>query len=138
MLLVTLEMMTEEDSVELLKRWKMGDERAAQALFDRYVERLIGLARNRLSERMRRRVEPEDVVQSAYRSFFKKAGDGRYSLDRSGDLWKLLAAITVSKVRGQVEFHTAQKRGVYDEESVVAADDEYHIRPRSSCKRSHS
>ena len=52
----------EQDSVELLARWKRGDETAATELFDRYVNRLISLARSRLSERMQRRVEPEDVV----------------------------------------------------------------------------
>ena len=66
---------------------------------------------------MQRRVEPEDIVQSAYRSFFRRAGD-RYELEKSGDLWRLLAAITISKLRGQVEFHTAKKRGVYLEQSV--------------------
>lgn len=118
-----------EDSVELLARWREGDELAATKLFERYVNRLVGLAKSRLSERMRRRVEPEDVVQSAYRSFFRKASDEIYTLEKSGDLWKLMAAITVSKVRGQVEFHTAQKRGVYTEESVGAAGSAYQVNP---------
>lgn len=111
------EIVRDEDSIDLLRRWKNGDGDAAQVLFDRYVDRLVGLARTRLSSRMQRRVEPEDIVQSAYRSFFRKAGDGRYALEQSGDLWKLLATLTVSKVRGQVEFHSARKRAVYDEES---------------------
>ena len=119
----------EEDSVELLARWKNGDETAATELFDRYVNRLIGLARSKLSDKMRRRVEPEDVVQSAYRSFFRKAGGDQYTLENSGDLWKLMAAITVSKVRGQVEFHTAKKRGVYTEESVAGQAADFHINP---------
>jgi DNA-directed RNA polymerase specialized sigma24 family protein len=50
------------------------------------------------------------VVQSAYRSFFTGARAGRYSLRRSGDLWRLLAAITLHKVQRQVEHHTAGKR----------------------------
>lgn len=119
----------EENSVDLLARWKDGDESAATELFDRYVNRLVGLARSRLSERMKRRVEPEDIVQSAYRSFFRKAGDDRYTLEKSGDLWKLMAAITVSKVRGQVEFHTAKKRHVYDEASIGANDSGYRVAP---------
>lgn len=119
----------EEDSVELLARWKGGDESAATELFDRYVNRLVGLARSQLSDRMKRRVEPEDVVQSAYRSFFRKAGNDRYTLEKSGDLWKLMAAITVSKVRGQVEFHTAQKRGIYTEESLGPTDSDYRVNP---------
>ena len=122
--------MSDEDSVDLLARWKGGDEGAASELFDRYVNRLVGLARNKLSDRMQRRVEPEDVVQSAYRSFFRKAGEEHYTLERSGDLWKLLATITVSKVRGQVEFHTAKKRGVYSEESV-GGNSEFRVHPEA-------
>lgn len=122
-------MTEEQDSVELLARWRRGDETAAAELFDRYVNRLISLARSRLSEKMKRRVEPEDVVQSAYRSFFRKADGGRYTLEKSGDLWKLMAAITVSKVRGQVEFHTAQKRGVYTEESLGPSDIGSRVNP---------
>ena len=122
--------MSEEDSIELLKRWENGDEQAAQAMFDRYVDRLVGLARTRLSNRMKRRVEPEDVVQSAYRSFFRKAGEGMFTLDKSGDLWRLLATITVMKVRGQVEFHTAQKRGIYAEASTDGKSD-FRVHPEA-------
>lgn len=104
-----------EQSIRLLQRFREGDEQAAQELFERYVNRLVSLARVRLSDRMKRRVEPEDVVQSVYRSFFRKAGEGHFAIDKSGDLWKLLAKITILKVRGQVEFHTAQKRGIYTE-----------------------
>ena len=123
--------MDDETSVELLSRWKGGDEQAAALLFDRYVNQLIALARNRLSEPMRRRVEPEDIVQSAYRSFFRRAGDDRYTLQNSGDLWKLMAAITITKLRGQVEFHTAKKRGVYSEESIVASHSNYGVGPQA-------
>ena len=105
-------MTTEDQSVDLLRRFREGDELAAQQLFDRYVQRLVVLARTRLSDRMKRRVEPEDVVQSVYRSFFRKAGEGHFTLGKSGDLWSLLATITIMKVRGQVEFHTAKKRGI--------------------------
>lgn len=108
-----------EQSIKLLQRYRDGDETAATEIFERYVNRLCALARTRLSNRMQRRVEAEDVVQSAYRSFFRRAGD-QYALEKQGDLWRLLAAITVNKVRGAVEFHTAKKRGVYLEESMAA------------------
>jgi RNA polymerase sigma-70 factor (ECF subfamily) len=77
---------------------------------------------------MKRRVEAEDVVQSAYRSFFRRAGD-HYVLEKEGDLWRLLAAITINKVRGQVEYHTAKKRGVYLEESMKADQSVIRVRP---------
>ena len=122
--------MDSETSIQLLQRWREGDETAATELFERYVNRLCALARTRLSERMKRRVEREDIVQSAYRSFFRKAGD-HYSLEKSGDLWRLLAAITINKVRGQVEFHTAQKRGIYAEESMLAEQGLLRVTPEA-------
>lgn len=64
---------------------------------------------------MQQKLDPEDVVQSAYRSFFRHAQGGRYELKRSGDLWRLLAAITMNKVKGQVEFHRAAKRSIDQE-----------------------
>ena len=102
--------MTDDESLELLARWKNGDEQAATEIFERYLARLTALARSRLSKKVRAVVDPEDVVQSAYRSFFRHAGDGRFTLKRGGDLWSLLAAITVHKVLRQVEFHGADKR----------------------------
>lgn len=99
-------------SADLMMRWRDGDQQAARELFLRYAERLLALARSRLSAKLARHVDPEDVVQSAYRSFFVGARDGRYILERSGDLWRLLVAITVHKIHGQVERHTAGKRAI--------------------------
>lgn len=119
----------DELSINLLQRWRDGDESAATEIFERYVNRLCALARTRLSNRMKRRVEAEDVVQSAYRSFFRRAGEN-YALKKQGDLWRLLAAITINKVRGQVEFHTAKKRGIYLEESMMADQSRIRVSPQ--------
>jgi RNA polymerase sigma factor (sigma-70 family) len=100
----------EESSAELMERWRGGDQRAAGELVERYTERLLALARSRLSTSLARHIDPEDVLQSAYRSFFVGTRDGRYVLQRSGDLWRLLAAITLHKLHHQVERHTARKR----------------------------
>lgn len=89
-----------------------GDDEAATAIFDRYVQRLLALARSRLGTSLRRRIDPEDVVQSAYRSFFLRAETGDFQLIRSGDLWRILARTTLNKLYGQVERHTAAKRSV--------------------------
>ena len=102
--------MPSADSRELLAHFQAGDSTAAKRIFDRYVERLIALAAARLAPSLRRRVDPEDVVQSAYRSFFVHAQDGEYALRRAGDLWRLLASITLHKLHGQVERHTAGRR----------------------------
>lgn len=114
--------MPDNESAELLERFRAGDERAAEQLFNRFAGRLIALAASKLSEKLARRLDAEDVVQSAYRSFFRGARDGRYVLQRSGELWSLLVSITLHKLQHQAERHTAGKRGVDREETPEAAD----------------
>src|SRR5262249_5168287 len=106
-------------SAELMARWREGDEDAAGELFRRYAERLLALARSRLSARLARHVDPEDVVQSAYKSFFTGARDGRFALRRSGDLWRLLVAITLHKLQRQAERLAAGKRAVARERQLA-------------------
>jgi RNA polymerase sigma-70 factor (ECF subfamily) len=108
----------DEASAELVVRWREGDEQAADELFRRYAGRLLALAQSRLSNKLALRVDAEDVVQSVYRSFFMHARAGRYVFERSGDLWKLLVAITLNKVRGQAEYHAAEKRDVARDQPV--------------------
>src|SRR5271163_4177723 len=92
----------DERSDDLVARWRAGDQRAATELFHRYASRLILFVRSRLSGRIARRLDPEDVVQSAYRSFFGGTRDGRYVPHRGGDLWQLLVVITLHKLQLQV------------------------------------
>ena len=106
---------SEPKSHELLKKYQAGESEAAAAIFDRYVDRLIALARKRIGPKLKRRVDPEDVVQSAYRSFFVHAKDHAYQLTRSGDLWRLLASTTLNKLYGQIEKQTAEKRTIHRE-----------------------
>ena len=109
----------EDESIVLLNRFRGGDADAAEDLFHRYVDRLVALASSRLSTRVARRVDAEDVVQSVYGSFFERARAGQYALERSGDLWRLLAGITVNKVLGQVERHQQQKRDFKREQPLT-------------------
>lgn len=114
--------LTDFKSRVLLEQVRQGNEQAATELFDRFVDRMIDLARSRISPRLARRLDPEDVVQSAYRSFFRNARAGRYDLRESGDLWRLLAAITLNKVRMQTRRHTAQKRAIGAEEKATGSE----------------
>jgi len=101
-----------EPTAEILERYRQGDEQAAAELFARYLDRLTRLARSRLSPKLAARIDPEDVVLSAYRSFFIGARDGRFSLHRSGDLWRLLVSITLHKLFRQARRHRANARSV--------------------------
>lgn len=111
-------------SRELLLRFQAGEDAAAGEVFDRYVAKLLKLTRRRISPKLARRIDPDDVVQSAYRSFFVHARDGDYVVRRAGDLWRLLVAITFNKLYGQVEIHTAQRRDIKREQTHDTTDSE--------------
>lgn len=100
----------EQTSAELLDELRDGSESAAEIVFDRYVDRLTRLARGRLSGRLARRIDAEDVVQSAWRSFFVAARNGRFELPHRGDLWRLLVRITLHKLSRQSARHQAERR----------------------------
>jgi RNA polymerase sigma-70 factor (ECF subfamily) len=123
--------MSDDDSIRLLERYRQGDQQAADELFRRYVGRLTALAQKRLSSRLARRVDPDDIVQSAYRSFFRGAGDGAFSLQESGDLWRLLVVITLNKLRRQVERHSAGKRAMNTEQSFAGDASMFALRPEA-------
>lgn len=99
-------------SADLLARWRAGDQTAAEEIFRRYFERLLALAQSRLSGRLARRIDPEDVVQAAYCCFFLAARQGRFAFSDRGDLWRLLVSITLHKLRQSTEYHAAGKRSV--------------------------
>jgi RNA polymerase sigma factor (sigma-70 family) len=99
-------------SLVLLERLRRGDELAAEALFSRYFKRLTALARSRLSHRLARRTDPEDIVMSVYRSFFVGARAGCFTLSRGGDLWRLLSSITTHKLLRKARREQADRRSV--------------------------
>ena len=113
---------TDFTSVILLERFREGDERAADALFARYFDRLTALARTRFASRLKRRTDPEDIVMSVYRSFFVGARAGRFTLRRGGDLWRLLAAITRHKLSRQLRHATADCRSLDIEVPIEDVD----------------
>jgi DNA-directed RNA polymerase specialized sigma24 family protein len=113
----------DESSVELLAKYRKGDEQAADELFRRYVSRLTVLARARIARKIARRFDAEDVVLSAYRSFFVRAREGQFSLARSGDLWRLLVGIVLKKLYHQAAHHTADRRSIDREQPLPDGGD---------------
>lgn len=114
--------MADTPSAELLERfYRDHDEAAAEELFHRYAGRLTALARSRLSQALAKRVDAEDVVQSAYRSFFLLAREGKVLLRETGDLWRLLVRITLRKVYRNARRHRAECRSVEREHSLPEA-----------------
>jgi RNA polymerase sigma-70 factor (ECF subfamily) len=114
--------MAEMRADELLARWRAGDQSAATELFRRYAARLVALAEKRLPAKLARIVDAEDVVQSAYRSFFADAREGHFELSNGADLWQLLATITLHKVYRKVRSHSTQKRSLQREQAFGSED----------------
>ena len=116
--------MVDDPTARLLARCRAGDQQAADELFRRHVDQLIALARSRLSTRLAQRVDGEDVVQSAYRSFFVGVREGRYALERGGDLWRLLVALTLHKLHRQARRNRAGKRAIEREVHLQHLDND--------------
>jgi DNA-directed RNA polymerase specialized sigma24 family protein len=104
--------MTMDDTVQWLHRFTVGDEAAVVALWDRYHERLLQLARQRLGDRHRRSADEEDVALSAFKSFCLGAAAGVFpNLEDRQSVWKLLVTLTLRKANAELRRQFAAKRG---------------------------
>src|SRR4051812_12530761 len=103
-------MPTSPEEQALVDLWRQGDQEAARAIVDRYLARLLQLARRHISQRLAGRVDPEDIVQSVFRTFFCRLKEGQFVFADQDDLCKLLVRITLHKTLRQVAFHKAAKR----------------------------
>jgi RNA polymerase sigma factor (sigma-70 family) len=111
---------TEDRWQKLIQGLRTGERQATQDFWDQYGGLLQQVAEKHLAAGLRRRVGPEDVVQSACRTFLRRAKGGEFRLEDSEGLWRLLCAITLTKIREQARFHLRQKRGL-DQEAPLEA-----------------
>src|SRR5262249_27188061 len=68
------------------------------------------------------RLDPEDVVQSAFRTFFRRSARGEFRIGSSGQLWRLLVKITVLKTWAKNRYHSAGRRDVRAENRAATDD----------------
>jgi DNA-directed RNA polymerase specialized sigma24 family protein len=91
---------------------KAGDSAGAHKLWERYFQRLVGLARKKLQDKPRRAADEEDVALSAFASFCRRAEQGHFPQIQDRDnLWRLLFVLTVRKALNRVKHESRQKRG---------------------------
>ena len=96
---------------------------SSRAVFELFTRRLIGLARNHLNIQLQNKVDPEDIVQSAYKSFFLRYGDEAVSAQKLDSLWSLLSLITLRKCADRVRHYTADRRNVAREARGEATEE---------------
>ena len=94
-----------------LRPLQEGDPDAVERLWQRYFQRLIDLARKKLRA-LPHREAAEDVALSAFDSFCRGAGRGRFPqlVDRQ-NLWRLLVVITARKATRYKRDANRHKRG---------------------------
>jgi RNA polymerase sigma factor (sigma-70 family) len=98
------------DDRELLDRIRQHDEAAERALFQRYYDRLLRFARGKMNLRLQT-VEPaSDVALSAMKSVLLGIPLGRVEVGSRGDLWPLLVAVTLNKIRSRWRRHSGPRR----------------------------
>ena len=108
---------------DFLARLHSRDDAAAQELFGRFAHQLIALALRHIDARLRHKVDPEDVVQSVYKSFFIRYGDGNLNVVNWNSLWGLLTLITVRKCAERAAYHRAECRDAAREVSLQRGDE---------------
>jgi RNA polymerase sigma-70 factor, ECF subfamily len=106
-----------------LARLHQGDDAAARELFGRFTHQLVALALRHIDAGLRPKVDPEDVVQSAYKSFFLRYGGGNLEVVNWNSLWGLLTLITVRKCAERAAYHRAERRDAAREVSPPGGEE---------------
>ncbi|MBI1187739.1 MAG: RNA polymerase subunit sigma-24 [Alphaproteobacteria bacterium] len=105
----------------VMDRLRLGDADAATEVFRKFVRRLVALAARQFPARIHDRADPEDVVQSVFRSFFARQARGQFALEDWEALWALLTVMTVRKCAHRRDYLFAARRDVRRE--TVRADE---------------
>lgn len=111
------------DWERLIAGLQQGDADVLKSFYAEYGPMLRTIADSRLAPGMRRRFDADDVIQSTFRTFFRRAQVGYFQFEDNQRLWNLLCAITLTKLREKARFHQRQSRGVGREVPVDAGDD---------------
>jgi RNA polymerase sigma-70 factor (ECF subfamily) len=93
-----------------MARLRSGEDDAAREVFERFAARLVAMARGRFNRLLARKVDPEDVVQSAFKSFFARHRAGELDAGGWDGLWNLLTLITLRKCADRAKYFLADRR----------------------------
>ncbi|TWU44000.1 RNA polymerase sigma factor [Novipirellula aureliae] len=110
------------DFHSIRKSLQEGESVAARKLFDEYSCKLIHLASQNIHPALLKRFDGEDVVQSVFRTFFRRQEEGSFQIEHSQQLWQLLVTLTLCKTRSHARKHTAEKRNAATEQLLSASD----------------
>jgi RNA polymerase sigma-70 factor (ECF subfamily) len=108
---------------EFMDQLQRRDGKAAQELFSRFARQLIALAQQHINAGLRHKVDPEDVAQSTFKSFFQRYGEKDLAAVNWNSLWGLLALIAVRKCAERAAYHRAERRDPVREAAAPREED---------------
>jgi RNA polymerase sigma-70 factor (ECF subfamily) len=107
------------DSLAFQGGLRQDDCDAVQRLFDAYSRRLVNLAGKNIHPALLKRFDGEDVVQSVFRTFFRRHEAGGFQIEHSQQLWQLLVTLTLRKTRSHARKHTAARRDAQADRAIT-------------------
>lgn len=110
--------MADQSFADVMAQLRAGDKTAAAQVFNRFANRLVALARSRLGPSLRQKMDPEDVLQSVFRSFFVRQAGDQVQADSWDSLWGMLVVMAVRKCGRRVTHFRAAKRDIRREVSA--------------------
>jgi RNA polymerase sigma-70 factor (ECF subfamily) len=102
---------------------------AARIIWERFAPRLKLLVRRHLDNRIFRREDEHDVLQSMFASFCAGQCRGSKAPASREELWKLLVRITMCKVVNTAHRHLAERRDIRRERGEPRAGPDDHRFP---------
>jgi RNA polymerase sigma factor (sigma-70 family) len=101
---------------QLIQQFQSGDpvhrEESARQLWERYLPRLLVLARRHLDHRVRAYENEEDVALSVGKSIFNRLERGDFDLTGRDDLWALLVRVVKNKACNAADRYFCDKRDI--------------------------
>ena len=113
----------------LLRHLRNGKVDASTRLYLRYFRRLNALTARQISKELARRIDPEDIVQSVFRTFFRRAARGDFDVPEGQEIWGLLLVIALNKARDTRDREHAARRDARKTSGGGAFDRAIESRP---------
>lgn len=101
-----------EDTRLLVNKAKQGNTEALQTLFTRYYERIRPLVRARLGQELRKKIETDDIIQTAFGEAFRSFDT--FECHTEGAFVHWLSTIISHTICDNADHYTARKRGGQD------------------------
>ena len=100
----------EPDDQQLIAALGKDQGAAAEQLFARYYQRLVGHVQRKMGARLKQSETASDVAQSVFRSVFGRGQQEQIALEEGSSLWPLLTTIALNKIRNRARYWGRERR----------------------------